>query len=260
MHRFFVPVETLASDTPLLSGEVAHQISRVLRMRAGEHVILLDGSGSEVEVELVQVAGRQCQAAVRQRRAALGEPLVQVTLYQCLLKKDNFEWVLQKGTELGATRFVPLISQRTVANDLRDVSAGKLERWRHILREAAEQSRRGQVPELSAPLRLETALLQREMAVPALLFWEGPGPGLYLEKLLTGQQRSERRLSVWIGPEGGFAEDEVARACSSGVSIASLGRRILRAETAAVTALALVLHQSGEMEGWDAVSDSNSDR
>ena len=114
MHRFFVT--TIQDDHVIFSAEQAHQMRQVLRMAVGERVVaLVAGAGWEVEAELVQVDKKGVTAVIRQKRLVTTEPTVKLTLYACLLKRDNFEWVLQKGTEIGVARFVPLISERTVA-------------------------------------------------------------------------------------------------------------------------------------------------
>jgi 16S rRNA (uracil1498-N3)-methyltransferase len=126
-----------------VEDHVAHQIRVVLRMRPGTRFVVLDDRGWEYEIELIEFGKKQARGQVIEKRPASGEPQVQITLYQCLLKKDNFEWVLQKGTEIGVSRFVPVISQRTVIPDGERVRSNKLPRWERIIQEAAEQSRRG---------------------------------------------------------------------------------------------------------------------
>ena len=160
-------------------------------------------------------------------------PALQLVLCQALLKADRFEWVLQKGTELGVGAFVPLITRRVVAG--RDGAAAKLERWRRIVTEAAEQSGRTRVPALRAPVPLGTALA---MPGARVMCWEQyAGPGLRDVLVAAG----DGPLCLFIGPEGGFAPEEAAEAQRVGARLVSMGPRILRSETAAIAAAALAL-------------------
>jgi 16S rRNA (uracil1498-N3)-methyltransferase len=231
MHHFFVT--DIQADRATFSAEQAHQIARVLRLQPGERVMVLDNAGWQYEAELVAV-GRQVTAVLHAKQPSTNEPTSQLTLYQALLKRDNFEWVLQKGTEIGVTRFVPLITARTVAHP-----PNKSDRWQRILTEAAEQSRRGRIPELAAPLRLEDAYHQATKSDIALLPWEG-ATGETITTALAGKRPSTS--AILIGPEGGWTDEEVANGRAHGITPVTLGPRILRAETAAIVSAALILH------------------
>ena len=235
MHHFFV--SDIQGDRVVFSAEQAHQMGRVLRLQPGARVVVLDNAGWQYEAELVEV-GRRATAVLHHKQPAANEPRAQLTLYQALLKRDNFEWVLQKGTEIGVTRFVPLLTARTVAQP-----PHKADRWQRILTEAAEQSRRGRIPALAEPLRLEDAWPQAQTADLALLPWEGAS-GETLAGALAGKRPST--LALFIGPEGGWTEAEVADGRAGGILPVTLGPRILRAETAAIVAAALVMHTLGE--------------
>jgi len=246
MHRFFL---TAACDGEelLFPQETAHQIARVLRLRSGERVIVLDGAGGECEVELLQV-GNPTSGRVIARRPAGGEPHLRLTLYLCLTQREKFEWMLQKCTEVGAAAFVPVISSRCLVQSAADVSA-KGSRWQRILQEAAEQSGRGCIPALAPAVRLEAALHQVAQAgAAALIPWEGEH-SLDVRTALGRMPRPLAELAVLIGPEGGFATEEVAAAARAGFQAVTLGARILRMETAAVVTTALALYELGEMGG-----------
>jgi len=128
MHRFFIPPDWLPDSTVTLHDDVAYQLRNVLRMRPGATIVVLDNQGWEYDVELVEVASKQVRGTIYDKRPATGDPAIHVTLYQCLLKKDNFEWVLQKCTEIGVGRFVPVTSARTVVRG-DGVSDTKRQRW-----------------------------------------------------------------------------------------------------------------------------------
>jgi len=228
MHRFFVPPEVTPGQRFPVPSEIAHQVKRVLRLRDGDEITLLDGLGGEARCRL---EGDDC--VVVARGVAGGEPRHQLTVWQALLKGDHLEAVIRHGTELGIARFGLFVSDRCVA---RELSERRLERLRAVAREAAEQSERGIVPPVDAPIPFAEAL---EAAAPAsvLLFERHEG------KRLT---EMEAPPGVFIGPEGGFSPDEVAAAERVGLAIAGLGPRILRSETVAVAVAAAILSRTGD--------------
>ena len=227
-HRFFVDGADLVGDQFPVPASVAHQVTRVLRLRDGDEITLLDGLGGEARCRL---EGGDC--IVVGRGTAGGEPAHQLTIWQGLLKGGHLEPVVRHGTEIGIARYGLFVSERCVA---RDLSPGKLERLRAVAREAAEQSERGIVPPIDAPVTFAEAL---KAAAPGavLLFERHDG------KRLTELQPPS---SVFIGPEGGFSADEVAAAERAGLAIAGLGPRILRSETVAVAVAAAILSRTGD--------------
>ncbi|MCP4424105.1 MAG: 16S rRNA (uracil(1498)-N(3))-methyltransferase [Chloroflexi bacterium] len=237
MHRFFVT--DIHDNQIVFSPEQARQIDAVLRMEPGRRVMALDNAGWEYEVELVEVKRKRVTAVILAQRPAPNEPTNPITLYQSLLKRDNFEWVLQKGTEIGVARFVPLITERTVARPPK-----KPDRWRRILTEAAEQSRRGRIPELAEPTPLAQALADLPPHQTALISWENVAKTSLRDELVGA---SSLNVSLFIGPEGGFTAVEIEQAQKAGAIPITLGQRILRAETAAIVATAIVLHELGDM-------------
>lgn len=247
MHRFFVSPSAISGESATLSDAQAYQVARVLRMKPGDRIIVLDGSGHEFEVELADVESRLVRGKVTKKSLSLSEPKVEVTLYQGLLRGSKFEYVLQKCTEVGVTSFMPLVCRRCVA-DADRLSAAKAARWRDIIREAAEQSRRGKLPSLGAPVPLEQACKSTERL--RLLPWEGEA-ATGLRSVLRQAHASSppAQVSLFIGPEGGFDEVEVELARRHGVTPVTLGPRTLRAETAAVVAASLVLYELGDMGG-----------
>jgi 16S rRNA (uracil1498-N3)-methyltransferase len=242
-HRFFVPPESISGDTVTFDSPQAHQLRNVLRLTPGVRVIVLDNSGIEYEVELTALERDTALGQVCARQPSSAEPRVSLTLYQSPIKGDRFEWVLQKGTELGVSAFVPLICQRTLLRDPHHIEK-KSARWERIICEAAEQSQRGRLPRLLAPLSFSDACHRsvREADV-ALFLWAG-GTAVGLPATLRSGQE---RIALLIGPEGGFAPEEVSLAQDCGLEAISLGPRILRAETAGIVASAIALSALGEM-------------
>jgi 16S rRNA (uracil1498-N3)-methyltransferase len=234
-----------------LPEDVSHQVRTVLRLRGGARILVLDGLGWEYVVELVDLHGDRAAGRILERRQAMGEPRLFLTLYAALLKSQRLEWVLQKGTELGVSAFVPTVTERTVLRDVGRVRK-KYARWERILREAAEQCRRGRVPHLSEPLSFGDAcrVAAADHGRAFLPCVQEGGIGL-AEAVRAGPPWPERpRLALLIGPEGGFHEDEVRLALQSGIHAVSLGPRTLRAETAALAAATIVMSEFGELGSW----------
>ena len=249
MRRFFVPPDLLAGGEVNLPPELARRLATVLRLKRGDRLVLADGAGRDYEVELTAVSPRSATAAVVAERPSPPEPSLELELYQSLIRTQRFELVLEKGTELGVSRFVPLLSGRArvrMPDAAGEGGSQRMQRWRRIVTEAAEQSGRGRVPAIEPPSLFEDAV--RSASGLLLLPWEGErsqGLRSYLRSL------GDRPLaaSLFIGPEGGFAEDEVRLAREAGCVPISLGPRILRSETAGIVAAALVMHELGEMGG-----------
>jgi 16S rRNA (uracil1498-N3)-methyltransferase len=225
VHRFFVEPGTVIGDRFPLPESIAHQVTRVLRMRDGEEVVVLEGDGHEVHCRLARGS-----LEVLARTPTAGEPRHRLTVAQALLKGDHLESVVRQGTEVGISRFELVLTERCVA---REISPARLTRLRAVAREAAEQSERGIVPEVVEPVPLRQVI--------------GPGSVVLLERSV-GPRLSELSppSRLVIGPEGGFARGEVEAAQRSGVAVASLGRRILRSESVAVAAAAVVLSRTGD--------------
>ena len=226
MHRFFV--DAAPAERAFLAGEQARQIATVLRLQPGEHVVLVAG-GTEHEVELQAVAIAQVTGKVIARRAVTTELGFALTLAIPLLKGDRSEEIVEATTQLGVSRFVPFTSERSV---VRDLATAKRDRWAKIAREAAETSHRGVVPSIE-PVLPWPALL--EILDRPIVLWEEATEPRLVDATGTGD------VALVIGPEGGLTKDEVALARTGGATVASLGRRILRAETAAIAAVAMLV-------------------
>jgi 16S rRNA (uracil1498-N3)-methyltransferase len=240
LHRFFLPPGSVQAESVTFPSAISRQIERVLRLKPGERVIALDGSGIECVVVLEHV-GRSTTGSVEVTRRNEAEPATRLTLYQGLLKGTKLEFVLQKCTEIGIRRLVPVVTARAVPAE---PSTSRQARFEAIVREAAEQSGRGCIPEIAVPARFSEAILEARAAGPTVFCWEEEH-SLRLGDLPPSVVGSE--LSLFVGPEGGFTTDEAEAARRAGCTIVSLGRRILRAETAAIVGSALLLAQHGDL-------------
>lgn len=236
MHHFVVSHDQIDSETIYFSPAQSHQIARVLRLRDGDEVVALDGLGTQYRVAL-DVDGKTARGRITGAATECHEPRLRVTLLAAPPRGDRWEWLLQKCTEVGVARFVPLVTRYS------QPGAGAVKpRHYEIVREAAEQCRRLLVPEIAAPRTLESALREAAPEAATILLWEAAdGPAL-LEVLHPLLERGLSEVRLIVGPEGGLPPHEVALAREYGAAVASLGPLILRAETAAVVACALALN------------------
>lgn len=246
LQRFFLATSWEGPGCALDLTPLHHQLTRVLRAQPGTRLIVLDGRGQACLVEVMHLDRHRAGGRVVVLLPAPPEPALRVTLYQCALKADRLEWVWQKATELGATRLVPVVSRRTVARPGAE-PANKLERWAAIVREAAEQAQRGALPALLPPLAFDQAI--RTAQGVRLLPYEGAAGRAGIGAALARCQAPLTAVSLLVGPEGGLEAEEVEAAAAVGWQVVSLGSRILRAETAALAALTLVMDVAGEMGG-----------
>lgn len=246
MHRFFVAPECIQEVQARVDGPVARQVARVLRLRTGDRVVLMDNSGCEYVVALHSISPSRIDGAVLEKRRGLGNPGVILTLYQGLLKGDKLETVLQKGTEIGVSAFVPVLCHRSVPRASKGWADGRYPRWHRILTEAAEQSGWARIPLLEPLVSLREAL---SVATGVrLMAWEGEKEKGFRETLMEHIERIRGEgLSFFVGPEGGFEPEEVEEARATGVVPVSLGQRVLRGETAGLVMAAAVMYQVGEL-------------
>lgn len=242
MHRFFVASGTLQEGASVELDLFAHQLHAVLRLRPGAQIVLLDGSGQQWAAEIIALDARRAVACVGAGRPCVSEPRLQIALYACSLKGEKFDWLLQKATELGVSRIVPVVSRRSIARPVAALER-KYDRWRSVIREAAEQSGRGRLPVLAPALDFDEAV--RSASGLRLLPWETALDVSLLPRLADS-------VSLLVGPEGGLEEGEVVLAQACGWQVVSLGPRILRAESASIAAIAAVLALAGDLGSFAA--------
>lgn len=223
--------------------EQSHQLAKVLRLHGGDNVLVLDGQGHCHQVRLIEVSHLRASGAITATATASGEPKLRLVLFQALLKGQKLDYVLQKGTELGIAAFVPVLCQRSVSRPTPAQVGPKLERWQTIVREAAEQSGRGMLPEVHTPVSWREACEQREGL--AILAYEGEAEQSLRGIISAGP--TPATVSLYVGPEGGLTTEEAAYAQGCGIRTVSLGPRTLRAETAGIAAAAAICYQYGEM-------------
>jgi 16S rRNA (uracil1498-N3)-methyltransferase len=248
LHRFFVPGARLAEGQEItLPEEPGRQVARVLRMRAGDSIGLFDGSGMEWPSTIKAIARDTVTVVPGAPYDPGTEPRLMVTICPALVPSDRMEYVIQKSTELGAARVIPLLTERVQAKDAQ-VSGNRLARWRKIATEAAEQSGRAKVPEILGPRPLAQAVTDLAAEGPAILLWEGEPQRNLRVALRESLSGGPKHVAIFAGPVGGLSETEAVAARAAGAVTAGMGRRILRAETAPVTALSALMLEAGELE------------
>jgi 16S rRNA (uracil1498-N3)-methyltransferase len=238
LHRFFIE-EHLRNkkDISIFDDELIHQWKDVFRLRAGDKVILLDNTGFEYLSEIVLLSKGKVDVKVIEQTIAEVTPKKELWLFAALIKKDNYEWILEKGTELGVSHFVPVLSDRTEKKDI------NMERALKIVKEASEQSGRGKMPEVHEPITLADILNQNQNTESNAHSFPKDMLAFHMdgEKFVPDFHNSKQELGIFIGPEGGWSDKELALFKDKDIPLFSVGQNVLRAETAAIVISTLLL-------------------
>lgn len=242
MTRFFVEAQELDGQTLILTGENL-QHAKVLRLKAGEKLLVCDGAGREALCSVRSVGSSDLELGIEKIRDSQTEAAVRVSVYMAFPKADKLEHVIQKATELGAYEIVAFPSARCVSRPDEKSLKKKLERWQKIAASAAEQSGRGRIPQVIVLNSWREALERGTKADKALMFYENEHAVTLRMAMESG---SFTTASLLTGPEGGLEESEVAQARAAGFQVCTLGSRILRCETAPLCALSAVMYAAGE--------------
>lgn len=246
MPKFFVKPANIFEKEIIIDDENVNHMKNVLRLQMGDEIIINDRQGHDYKCIISAIESSKIVACINSVVDSSSEPSTEVTLFQSLIKGEKMEWVIQKAVEIGVTRIVPLCTTRCVVKlDSPKKMASKIERWNKIAESAAKQSGRGIVPEVIAPMNFKEALA---FAANNELFTIIP----YEKEHEKGirqvlQNTSSTSFGLYIGPEGGFTEEEVEEAIRNHVHSVSLGNRILRSETASLVTLTNIMYEMGEM-------------
>ncbi len=247
MTRIFLNQEQLQSNKVIISGDQARHLSLVLRVHAGEQVTVLDGQGYSYRCRILHAHKKEVTAEIIDRSPYSAESPIAVTLAQGLPKGEKMSLIIQKSTELGVHRIIPLITERSQVRHTE-----KIERWRKIAISASQQSGRDKVPVIDDPVDFRGFLSARSAAGD-----NGECQGLICAEEHKGKNMKQvldtmhnmKNMVLVVGPEGGFTKEEVATAVEKGFTEVSLGPRILRTETAPIAALSIVQYEMGDMGG-----------
>lgn len=243
MNRFFVDIDgrDVGTDINITGGDVNH-IKNVLRLRIGEHVVVSDGRGRDYTCRIAQIGTDVVICNIEDINDNFAELSVEVTLFQGYPKSDKMDLIVQKMVELGVHRIVPVFTARTIVKLDQKKAAKKTDRYRTIAESAAKQSGRGIIPEVAEPVSFAKALeLAKELDMNIIPYEEAEGME-QARKIISGI-RGHRSLGVFIGPEGGFAREEVEQAQAIGAECITLGHRILRTETAGLAVMSIIMFQ-----------------
>lgn len=255
MPQFMLKLEDIDGRRFTLRGPEAFHVTRVLRKKEGSEIELFDGKGGRYAgvIRTVHGDGSVEGDIVKRAHAPLKAVPVDLHLYIGLLKKSShWEWALEKATELGAASFTPVVTPRTVVQ-ARELSANKIARWTKIMEGACKQSERGTLPALKAPQHFREAVPAAAGRGPVLLAWERhPGATTYAGlretmKTVRAENKKGVAISLFVGPEGGFSDEELEIAEYEGAHFFSLGPNILRSETAAISAASIILYELGAL-------------
>lgn len=242
MYHFYVEPEAVSTDTVRITGGDVNHIKNVLRMRPGEEIMILDGSGMEYRCEIQTIAD-EVLAKVLEAKKTEAELSVRLLLFQGLPKKDKMELIIQKAVELGVSEIIPVLTKRTVVKlEDKKKEQKKLERWQAIAEAAAKQSGRGIIPKVCEAVKFAEAVKQAITLDEALIPYE-LAEGMDEARERIRGLHDKKTIGIFIGPEGGFEEDEIALAAEAGIHPITLGKRILRTETAGLCILSVIMFE-----------------
>ncbi|MBQ2462327.1 MAG: 16S rRNA (uracil(1498)-N(3))-methyltransferase, partial [Clostridia bacterium] len=242
----FVKPLQIQGDTVIVT-EDAHHIKDVLRMQAGDTIEVCDGQGMDYTVRLETLSSERVTGRIEEQGPSTSEPAIHVTLFQGLPKSDKMEWILQKGTELGISSFVPVTMQRSVVRYDAKKDAKKTERFRKIAEAAAKQSGRGRIPEVQEVRSFQSVIGEVGKYDLFLVPYEA-GLEHSLKRTLSSVPAMPKTVAILIGPEGGIDPKEVDALTEAGAQVVGLGPRILRTETAGMAAVTMLLYHFDQME------------
>lgn len=246
MHRFFISRENIFKDGITIEGEDVQHISRVLRLKEGDKIVLCDQHGTDYNVTIESMSKNSIRTTIIDKEPSKGEPSIDVVLYQGVPKAAKMELIIQKCTEMGITRIVPVMTARTVVKlESEKDEAKKVARWAKIAEEASKQSKRGIVPVIEMPMTLEKALEDSKKLDLKLIPYELEKENSVKAAL---QSKKAQRVGFFIGPEGGFDTAEIDKAKQYGVIPVTLGSRIMRTETAGFAILTSIMYEYDQMQ------------
>lgn len=243
MPRIYLAAPDIEGNLITITDEKARYLSSVLRCQQGDTLLIFDGSESCIRAKMLTVENKKVIVEIQEQFTCNLESRVRITLVQGLLKGEKMDVVVQKTTELGVHEIMPVVTARSQIRETR-----KIARWRKIAEEASRQSGRSFIPMIHEPLLYPQTMgkiLTGDKSAGIIFYEEG---GACISAVLSSVPPSLSDVWLLIGPEGGFTGEEVARAQQNGFVVASLGKRILRAETAAIAALSIVQYHFGSMD------------
>ena len=245
MRRFFIHPDEITKPFPEIFGQDAQHIIKVLRLNKGDHIVLLDGTGLEYEAKIVRFSTNRVYMSIIHKYLTGTESSVQIIVGQGYLKNKKMDLLVRHLTEIGITQWIPVITERSIPQPDKNRMLSRIQRWKAIANEAVKQSKRSIPPIIDAPVSFHEAIGQSNIADLKIIFFENEITPIKRSLVPDGQNPS--KIMIMLGPEGGFSQEEVDLAKTSGFITASLGPRILKAETASISACTLVQYLFGDM-------------
>ncbi len=245
MIRFLVSPENVEGDRITIKGKEVHHLRNVLRLRRGERVTCFDGKGREYRGRIERISAAQAEVRIEKVAERKKESSLKITLAQSLIRSHKMDLVVQKCTELGVFEIIPLRTERSLINLDEAKRKARRERWQRLAEAAAKQSGRVQIPTITEVRDFSSLLETAGDFDLKIISWEDEGDGKSFRDALTKRLSPPEKILLLIGPEGGFSAGEVAGAGKAGLLPISLGPRILRSETAAIAATAIIVYEVG---------------
>ncbi len=238
---WFFSDDTIFDDIIVLNKESSKHIIKSLRMKVGENLTVCDISKNQFDCEITNIDSDENKITCKVINSIKceNEPSVNITLYQALTKGDKMDYIIQKCVELGIHNIVPILTNRCVSRPDSKTLAKKQIRWQKISQGAAEQSRRGIIPKIETPSTLDKVIKDLSQYDKTVVFYECGG-----DKLQSIINKSDKNIAIFIGSEGGFEESEIKKLIENGAVCATLGKRILRAETAPIVSTSLIMYET----------------
>ena len=245
MRRFFIDPATVSGPLVSIEGSEAHHIKHVLRLKPGDRIMLVDGTGYEYDSIIKGLGDQRVEIEIRQALENGAGPDVPIVVAQAFLKERKMDDLVRKLSELGIAGWVPFFSNRSIARPDKARLAGRIQRWKRIAAEAVKQCRRSDMLQISDPLNFKELMELSQTFELKFVFWENERTAL--SRQLGSKDKAPEKIMLMLGPEGGFSEQEVEIARQAGFAVAGLGPRILRAETATLAACALIQFLFGDL-------------
>lgn len=245
MYRFFVEQSQIVEETITITGEDVNHIKNVLRMKVGETILVSDGEDREYICKISDFNNDEVQAKIEDINGETRELPIEVTLFQALPKGDKMETIIQKMVELGACEIAPVSTKRCIVKLDAKKAESKVRRWNAIAESAAKQSKRGIIPKVLMPVNFAQALDRAKNMDMVLIPYE-EAENMSITREVFSEIKTGMKIGIFIGPEGGFAESEVEEAKKVGARAITLGRRILRTETAGMATMSVLMYLTEE--------------
>ncbi|WP_114297124.1 16S rRNA (uracil(1498)-N(3))-methyltransferase [Anaerobacterium chartisolvens] len=246
MPKFFISKEDICNNAVTIKGEDVSHIKRVLRLKCGDTLQVCDGAGTDYTVRVENFEKDCIIAGIISSERNNAEPPIDIVLFQGIPKSDKMDFIIQKSVELGVKSIIPVSTDRTVVKIANEKDAGvKTARWQKIALEASKQCNRGTIPHIGVPVSFEDALRQASDTAELCIIPYEKETGSFLKPIIKGSKT--KRIAVFVGPEGGFTENEVRRSQDFNIRPITLGPRILRTETAGIAVISILMYELGDL-------------